>query len=559
MKKRSLLLSTSLVLCSFAIGQENLQVAPTATGESMPSVILADTTTVPNGFAVVINETRASASSTTLPQDTMVVETTVVKLDTLVNNQNPLDTTILVSTTTSKDMAITPKEDTHVRDGNSEKDEARVYPKVNHWSIAGHAGVAFIDGDQTQDYNTLWPRSGADIAFGFEVEYTFTPGFGLYAEYVYNPYRGSTTYYYKGLKQPSGLQENKQVAMDFDGLAHEASLGVSLNFLNMFYRYRPQTWNVYVNVGMGVAFYDVSAYHFGTKNIMDYLDNGKHVAPSIPEGRAVTFPLGISLEYNPLKWLAIVWNTQYRMHKKDNMDASEKGNDDDNTIYSGLGVRWKINDPKNKALQHVRNMSPAEYEPAQCCDATIENSQKISEIVTQVSALVGNATSIEEERDRLSEENLPDSDLDGVPDIRDRHPNTPLGSFVNYYGEPLDKDAIERILGYGQYIEETPSIYFDLGSSRISIESHMVLAKIARKMYADPNLKIDIVGYCDNVGSVELNNKLSMRRAEDTKRELVRRYGVSPNRISTYGKGKTPGPVDDFMPNRRCDLILFSE
>lgn len=62
-----------------------------------------------------------------------------------------------------------------------------VYPKVNHWSIAGHAGISFLDGDQSQDYNTLWPRSGADLAFGVNVEYTFTPGFGLYAEYLYNP------------------------------------------------------------------------------------------------------------------------------------------------------------------------------------------------------------------------------------------------------------------------------------------------------------------------------------------------------------------------------------
>jgi len=551
MKKRSLLLYTSLVLCSFAIGQESPQVAPTTTGESM--------TTTSNEAVVIINETPATASTTPLLQDTVVVEKSVIKLDTLVNNQNPLDTTVLVSTTTSKDMTITPKKDIHVRDGNSEKDEARVYPKVNHWSIAGHGGVSFIDGDQSQDYNTLWPKSGADIAFGFEVEYTFTPGFGLYAEYVYNPYRGSTTYNYYGLKQPDGSQERKQIPMDFEGLAHEANFGVSLNFLNMFYRYRPLTWNVYVNLGMGVAFYDVSAYDSGTKNIMDHLDNwGTPVAPSISKGRAVTFPLGISLEYNPLKWLAIVWNTQYRMHKKDNMDASEKGNDDDNTIYSGLGLRWKING-KDKTIQHVRNMSPADYEPAQCCDATVENSQKISEIVTQISALAGNASSIEEDKERTIEENLPDTDLDGVPDVRDRHPNTPSGSFVNYYGEPLDKDAVERILGYGQYVEETPSIYFDLGLSKITIESHMVLAKIARKMYADPNMKLDIVGYCDNVGGDELNNKLSMRRAEDTKRELVRRYGVSANRINTYGKGKTPGPVDDFMPNRRCDLILFSE
>ena len=118
MKKRSLLLYTSLVLCSFAIGQESPQVAPTTTGESM--------TTTSNEAVVIINETPATASTTPLLQDTVVVEKSVIKLDTLVNNQNPLDTTVLVSTTTSKDMTITPKKDIHVRDGNSEKDEARV-------------------------------------------------------------------------------------------------------------------------------------------------------------------------------------------------------------------------------------------------------------------------------------------------------------------------------------------------------------------------------------------------------------------------------------------------
>lgn len=552
MKKRSLLLSTSLVLCSFAIGQESPQVAPAATtGES--------TTTVPTETTVLINEEPASASSTPLLQDTVVVEKSVIKLDTLVNNQNPLDTTILVSTTTSKDMTITPKEDTHVRDGNSEKDETRVYPKVNHWSIAGHAGVAFIDGDQTQEYNDIWPRSGADLSFGFEVEYTLTPGFGIYAEYMYNPYRGSTTYYYRGRKKPSGLEENKQLPIDFVGLAHEVNLGVSLNVLNMFYRYRSQKWNLYLNVGAGVSFYDVNAFEPGTKTIVDFVEaDNTVVAPSISQGRAVVFPIGFSLEYSPLKWLAIVWNTQYRMHQKDNMDASIKGNDNDHTIYSGLGLRWKINNPKDKTIQHVRNMSPADYEPAQCCDATVENSQQISEIVTQISALAGKSMSMDEES-MIMEENLPDSDLDGVPDIRDRHPNTPPGSFVNYYGEPLDKEAVERILGYGQYVEDTPSIYFDLGSAKLTVESHMALTKIARKMYADPNFNLDIVGYCDNVGGDEVNNRLSMKRAEDTKRELVRRYGVPANRINTYGKGRTPGPIDDFMPNRRCDMILFSE
>lgn len=50
-----------------------------------------------------------------------------------------------------------------------------------------------------------------------------------------------------------------------------------------------------------------------------------------------------------------------------------------------------------------------------------------------------------------------------------------------------------------------------------------------------------------------MNNKLSMRRAEDTKRELVRRYGVSPNRINTFGKGKTPGP---WMISCLTDIVI---
>ncbi len=281
------------------------------------------------------------------------------------------------------------------------------------------------------------------------------------------------------------------------------------------------------------------------------------ITPSINNGRAMVLPIGFTLEYNPLKWLSVVWNTQYRMHSRDDLDASTKGRSGDNVIYSGLGLKWKINNPKDKMIQHVRNMSVADYELMPCCDLTLDNSQKIEDIVNQIAVLKDNLNPLDQYRD--FEDNLPDSDLDGVPDVRDRYPNTPAGSFVNKHGEPLNKEAIERILGYGQYVEEAPSIYFDLGSASLSMTSYMELTKIARKMYTNPNLKLDIVGYSDNVGGEALNNQLSMKRAEVAKRELVYRYGISADRINTYGKGKMSGPVDSFAPNRRCDLILVKE
>lgn len=427
-----------------------------------------------------------------------------------------------------------------------------VYPKVNHWSLSGHAGVSFLDGDQSQDYNTLWPRSKAYCSFGFDMEYTFTPILGLYAQYTYIPCSGSTWYW---VTSSAG---STNFAIDFDGLSHEVNAGLSLNVLNMFYRYRSQTWSLYVNAGAGIAFYDVTAYERGTQTVVDKMVAGQHVTPSVKNGRTMVLPIGFTLEYNPLKWLAVVWNTQYRMHSRDDLDASTKGRSGDNAIYSGLGLRWKLNNPKDKTIQHVRNMSVADYELIPCCDLTLDNTQKIEELIQNISVLA-DQNEILNNQITQSQTDLPDSDLDGVPDARDKYPNTPAGSFVNYSGEPLSKEAMERIVGSNLLLEEPPAIYFDLGSTSLTMTYHIELAKIARKMYANPNLKLDIVGYCDNVGGDILNNQLSIQRAEDVKRVLVRRYGIAADRIRTYGKGKTPGPVDDFAPNRRCDLIIVKE
>lgn len=455
------------------------------------------------------------------------------------------------SSTVSKAETATPTNEAKKKDKKN-----LLYTKANHWSIAGHVGVGFIDGDQTQSYNALWPRSGADCTFGFEVEYTVNPGFGLYLEYIYNPYRGSTNYAFNGAKLPSGLQTSLQQPIDFEGLSHETNFGLSLNLLNLFYRYRPQKWNLYLNAGAGITFYDVNAYEPGTKTVIDKTVEGTHITPSIINGRSVTFPVGFTVEYNPIRWLGIVWNTQYRLHMKDNLDCTAKGNANDHTLYSGLGLRWKINNPKDKSINHVRNMSMADYERTQCCDETFVNSRKIADLETQIAALKSYAESLDAAQ---NDENLVDTDQDGIPDVRDAEPNTPVGSWVNQNGQSLDQAAIERILGYGQYKEDTPAIYFDLGSAKVSVQSHMVLAKIARKMYADPTLTLDIVGYCDNIGGKEVNNLLSIKRAEDAKRELVNRYGIPESRINTFGKGKTAGPIDGFMPNRRCDLILFNK
>lgn len=569
MNKKTLLLILSLGVGGYAMAQFN-----TTTAGNISSYGAMDTTAVEAAAndtadamdAAVQEDISAKAALPDtiliLPDTTVsiVEESTTLTTDTLVNAEMQ-DTTIVVSQqTVSEEKTVT--QPTKAKKEKQKQEKPKYGIKCNHWSIAGHVGVAFLDGDQHQDYNDMWPRSGVDCSFDFMVEYTVNPGFGLFVEYAYNPYRGNANYYYYGAKDPNtGLQRRLSEPMDFDGLSHEVSMGFSLNMLNMFYANRRQTWGLYLNAGAGFSFYDVKAYEPGTKNIINKERDGVTVAPSIEKGRAVTFPIGAMVEYNPLRWLAIALNVEYRLHAKDNFDATEKGNANDNTIYLSLGLRWKINNPKDKARPHVRNLSPNAYAIAKdgsgegCCDQVSENTRRI----TELEQLIANMHPCDTATEIAVVELEPDDDNDGVPNSRDLEPNTPPGSFVNTWGQALDKDAIERILGYGQYQGEIPAIYFETGKSKMSLQSQMELAKIARRLYADPELHLDIVGYCDNVGSSEVNNPLSLKRAEESKMQLVRRYGISGDRINVYGKGQVPGPVDNFEPNRRCDFIMYNE
>lgn len=429
--------------------------------------------------------------------------------------------------------------------------------KCNHWSIAAHVGVGFLDGDQTQNFNDMFPRTFAECSFGVDVEYTFNPIFGLYVEYMRNPYAGKGTYHYT-FKANGGYNYNQTTPIEYKGLSHDISASLSVNMLNLFYRYRKQIIGLYINAGIGMSFYDATAYEPGTTDVMDKVLNGTHIAPSFTDGRSMLLPVGFTLEYNPTRYLAIVWDTQYRLHVKDNLDCMQKGQNNDNFMYTGLGLRWKINSVKYKERKHVRDMCSGEYEKEMGVAMAAANALTVNNINNKVDSLSDRIDKVEPKLEQLyneSQREIPDSDMDGVPDTRDKSPNTPEGAFVNYYGEPLTAEEIQKLLGESRDAN-MPAIYFELGSSQLNAQSAVVFADIARKMYKDSNYRLELRGYCDNVGTEAYNKGLSMRRAETVRNELVAKYGVDSKRITVIGMGKTPGPTDNFLPNRRCDFVL---
>lgn len=138
-----------------------------------------------------------------------------------------------------------------------------------------------------------------------------------------------------------------------------------------------------------------------------------------------------------------------------------------------------------------------------------------------------------------------DSDADGIIDSLDKCPNTPKNVLVNHYGCP---------------IITTLRINFDFNKTNIKKIYYPQIEKIAIAMKNNPNLKIEIDGYTDNIGSKEYNLKLSLKRAQAVKDILVKKYGINPKRIVVKGFGEKYPLLPNTTPtnralNRRVEII----
>lgn len=412
-----------------------------------------------------------------------------------------------------------------------------------HWSIAWNGGFCMLDGDfnSTQSSQVV-PTSNPNFAFNAQLEYGITPIWGLFVQYSYLPW--------------SGILNDKD-AYFARGLFHDVTLNGSFNVINLFRSNRSEAfrWGLNVNVGAGIAFYDASSYYINDEKQPTELRNGDYIPGT---NRTFVIPVGISLEYSPIEWLGIFLQAEYRMYQKDNLEGLVRGNSKDFLPYAGLGLRYKI--AANKNRKHVRTTSIMDYHPDRTDISVITQERKLNDLSAQVddmadllnNSVVPRLTKLEE-----NQEDITDSDLDGVPDSRDRHPNTPAGSFVNYYGEPLTAEEIAKILGAQYQNKPDASIYYETSSASVTEESEIALAEIASKLYNNPTYKLEVYGYSDYSGSEEYNMKLSIRRAETIKNILVKQYGIDGNRIAVYGKGRTKGPKDKFIANRRADVFII--
>lgn len=99
------------------------------------------------------------------------------------------------------------------------------------------------------------------------------------------------------------------------------------------------------------------------------------------------------------------------------------------------------------------------------------------------------------------------------------------------------------------------SVFFEIGKTNVASQKDLVNVRALAKYAKENNSKILVTGYADSAtGTAEINHKLSVKRAEIVKEELIK-MGIPAENISTKGLGG----VEQLSPvsfNRRATVQI---
>jgi len=175
-----------------------------------------------------------------------------------------------------------------------------------------------------------------------------------------------------------------------------------------------------------------------------------------------------------------------------------------------------------------------------------------------------------------------DSDFDGVPDYLDACPFNEVGAWVDENGCPTDADGD----GVPDGLDDCPytltgvdvdkygcidlsmfskpmvlNIDYLPGSFEIDPHTKERLKKLAGVLNFLPDIKIEIHGYTDNIGTEVANRNLSEKRAARVRDYLVS-LGVAKDRMKVFGRGEanfvaSNDTAEGRAKNRRIELIFY--
>lgn len=359
------------------------------------------------------------------------------------------------------------------------------FTPVSHWSFGIKGGT---------NYFRVAPgvTSRSDefhLIFGGNLEYSINPLVGLGVEYMYNPYGHN-------------YQLNATQTGKLEGRTHDAVIYASINLANLLIPYRTAFWskmNIYGDAGVGVGFYQFKLSDANNNVIVDSRNLGDGV-PETPMAK-----LGLNLEYNISRSIALGGEVQYRYYDRANLGGytMSKGNSD--ALTATIGLKFKFGATGNK--QHARNISMCEYYPKPA-PVIIEKIVKDNTIET-----INRLNALEAKNDSLNAK-------------------------IKKMNDDLDSLSTNGNNGQGVVKSSFQNIEFEFGSEKLTTSSYPTLDQIAFTLKdKSAKVRLSVAGYTDYIGTEEYNQKLSIRRANSVKTYLLRK-GVPASSVTITGYGE---------------------
>jgi outer membrane protein OmpA-like peptidoglycan-associated protein len=107
------------------------------------------------------------------------------------------------------------------------------------------------------------------------------------------------------------------------------------------------------------------------------------------------------------------------------------------------------------------------------------------------------------------------------------------------------------------------NLFFDFNSAELKPESYFELKRLIKVLNENPGMKIELLGYTDNIGTDSFNKKLSLKRAKAVMNFLINN-GINKNLIKPKGLGKiNPVATNDTEKgralNRRVEIKFVNK
>ena len=372
---------------------------------------------------------------------------------------------------------------------------------TSHWAVFVDAGANIFAGD----FNSAAKTKPAFPTVGAGFTYNFNGTWGIGASYAYGQYK------------TFGDTEKGYPEILLSGQTHRGQAFVTFDIVNMWRPYGKKIVAANLFAGAGAAFYTKDIYYDKSTdaNFETFLsDNGKFSLTPY-------YVFGADLQFNVTKGFSLGVKAAYNLFADDqDLDVRNQGAHSDGIIDFAVSLRYKIG---ARNAKHVSNES-AYGEMLAKVDQQLE--EKIVETVIREVVTV-------QEAPRKHEVQVVRRDTIVVENVRVEY-QTPQ--------------------------KETHYLYYDLNKSALSDDGFKTIQQVAVKMRDNEDLYAEIVGYGDNTGSEEFNEKLTKDRATNVYEELTQEHGISADRLICYSGGIIQGKRQGtYSPNRRVEIRLMSK